>query len=311
MNWKTKSRIQRAIAALPSSVSYAAYYLLQRKFGDLKRFNPMKGLAVGVETWKHIRSLGLDPSEKTFFEIGTGWVPIVPIAYWLMGAKHTFTIDLNPYLKDELIHETIMYIIENNNKIEELLFPHIDRSRLREIAKLRTGKTISSKSVLELCHISYIAPGDAAKSDMEDESIDFHTSNAVFEHIPFDVLKGIIMEGNRITKRNGLFVHRIDYSDHYSHSDQGISTINFLHYSDSEWDRYAGNRFMYMNRLRHDDYVELFKSSGHLILIDQPRIDQCALNLLRSGEFRLSEKFRAKSNEALAVHSAWLITKQS
>ena len=51
----------------------------------------------------------------------------------------------------------------------------------------------------------------------------------------------------------------VDYSDHFSHSDQTISSINFLRYSDDEWQRYAGNRYMYMNRLRHDDVLALFR----------------------------------------------------
>jgi hypothetical protein len=30
--------------------------------------------------------------------------------------------------------------------------------------------------------------------------------------------------------------------------------------------RYAGNKYMYMNRLRHDDFLDLFKSFGQKII---------------------------------------------
>ena len=52
-----------------------------------------------------------------------------------------------------------------------------------------------------------------------------------------------------------------------------IYPINFLQYSDAKWDRYADNRYMYMNRLRHDDFLALFHSSGHKILATEPAID--------------------------------------
>jgi hypothetical protein len=197
-------------------------------------------LKAGVETWKRIQSLGNDPAKKLFFEIGTGRTPDVPIAYWLMGAKGTISIDLNPYLKGELLQESIDYIVENKDEIETLLVPFLDRQRLSELAKLRNSANITTESILDLCQITYIAPGDASKTNLEDKSIDFHTSYTVFEHIPPDVLRKIVREGNRIIGDNGLFVHRIDYSDHFSHSDKEISAINFLQYSDHEWNRYAG-----------------------------------------------------------------------
>jgi hypothetical protein len=63
-------------------------------------------------------------------------------------------------------------------------------------------------------------------------------------------------------RAGGLFVHFIDHSDHFSHSDATISPINFLKHCESDWQGYAGNRYMYMNRLRHDDMIELIRESG-------------------------------------------------
>jgi hypothetical protein len=311
VNWKKKAKIQNAISALPPAISYFLYYWVQRHFGNLKNNNPVSRLRAGGEMWKHIRSLGINPSEKMFFEVGTGVVPIMPITYWLMGAKATITIDLNPYLKDVLVQETIDYIVENKGKIGDLLFPFLDSDRLNELVKLQKNAKATTQSVFKLCQIIYIAPGNAADIDLEDECIDFYTSYAVFEHVTPNSLRKIIKEGNRITKGNGLFINRIDYSDHFSHSDKEISAINFLQYSDADWNRYAGNRYMYMNRLRHDDFLELFKSEGHRILINQPDVDTHSLDLLNSGEFPLNEKFKGKLIETLAIRGAWLVTQKS
>jgi SAM-dependent methyltransferase len=308
MHWKLKAKIQTAISLLPSSASYAVYYWIQRHFGGLRRLNPISRLTAGIEIWKRIQKQGYTPAGKVFLEVGTGRAPLVPLAYWLMGAEKTISIDLNPYLKEELVAESLYYISENREEILNLFGSLVNRKRFDELLEFCRNSQLTPSTVLDLCRVNYIAPGDAADTRLPDQSIDFHTSYTVFEHIPLKVLKRILEEGNRIIRENGLFIHRIDYSDHFSHSDQSISAINFLQYSDDEWERYAGNRYMYMNRLRHDDFISLFEFAGHRIVEAQPNIDQRLQGILRNGNLHLNERFSSKPEEVLAITGAWMIT---
>lgn len=309
MHWKLKAKIQNAVSLLPSSLSYEVYYWIQRHFGGLRRLDPGR-LATGIETWKRIQEQGYTPSGKVFLEVGTGKVPLVPLAYWLMGAKRIITIDLNPYLKEELIAESLRYISDNQGEVFSLFGSLVDKTRFDELLEFGRKSEIAASEFLDLCQMNYIAPGDAADTGLPDQSIDFHTSHAVFEHIPPSVLRKILKEGNRIIRNNGLFINLIDYSDHFSYSDKNISRMNFLQYSDDAWERYAGNRYMYMNRLRHDDFIELFESVGHRIVEASPNIDQRSLEFLRSGNLHLSERFSSKPEEVLACATAWIITQK-
>jgi hypothetical protein len=308
MHWKTKATLQNAVSRLPSESSYATYYWLQRHFGGLRRINPVARLKAGIETWKQIEKLGRDPLHKTFFEVGTGRVPMTPLAYWLMGAKGVVTIDLNPYLKAELTKECLHYIAENTEEMQALFGPLLNRDRFEALLDFRRKHVFDLKSLLDLCHIVYIAPGDAARTGLGADVIDFHTSFNVFEHIPRDVLLAILTEGNRIIGSTGLFVHRVDYSDHFSHSDPRISPINFLQYSDLQWNRYAGNRYMYMNRLRHDDFLALFESASQTILATEPTIDPASLQLLREGRLNVDKRFGGKQTEVLATTESWIVS---
>ncbi len=235
MHWKLKATIQKLVSFLPSSTSYEVYYWIQRHFGGLRRVNSSGSLLGGIETWTKIQKQGRSPSGKVFLEVGTGRVPLVPLAYWLMGAESTVTIDLNPYLKEELLEQHLWYITQNKEKILHLFGSLIDRGRFNNLLHFANKTKLSASEFLDLCRIVYIAPGDAANTNLPEQHIDFHTSYTVFEHIPPEVLVGILKEGNRIIKSNGLFVHRIDYADHFSYFDKGISAINFLQYSDYEW----------------------------------------------------------------------------
>ena len=308
MYWKTKATLQNAVSRLPSESSYATYYWLQRHFGGLRSINPMARLRAGIETWRQIEKLGHEPAGRTFFEVGTGRVPMTPLAYWLMGAKKVITIDLNPYLKTELTKECLQYIAEHVEETEAAFGAQLDRKRFDTLLYLQRQDGFRLQHLLDLCHITYIAPGDAARTGLSPASIDFHTSFNVFEHIPRDVLAAILSEGNRIISDAGLFVHRVDYSDHFSHSDTRISPINFLQYSDAQWDRYAGNRYMYMNRLRHDDFLALFEAAQHTVLATEPTVDETSLTLLREGMLGIDERFAEKTAEVLATTESWIVS---
>jgi len=202
-------------------------------------------------------------------------------------------------------------MMDSTEEIEKLFGSLLDKKRLNDLLHFyNKGTRFSMSSFLDFFRIKYIAPGNAAKTELNEQSVDFHTSYNVLEHISPKVLKGIFEEGNRIISKNGLFIHRIDYSDHFSHSDKTISAINFLQYSDSEWDKYAGNRYMYMNRLRHDDFLNIFRRAGHRILVNEPDVDQRSLELMRAGGVQFDERFKAKSEEVLSIISSWVVAQR-
>jgi len=308
MHWKTKAQIQNVVAILPASLSYAAYYWLQRNFGGLKKMDPIGPLKAGVETWRLITKFEVAPEGKVFLEVGTGRAPLTPLAYWLMGAKSIITIDQNRYMRDELITESLSYIAENTDEVQKLFEPFLNNDRLNALLDFAAKPVFSIDAFLQLTNITYIAPGDAAQTGLQPGTVDYHTSYNVLEHIPPQILRDILEEGNRVIAPDGLFVHRIDYSDHFAHSDSSISAINFIKYTDAEWNKLAGNRYMYMNRLRHDDFLGIFGDAGHSILSSEAVVDERSLALLRSGDFQVDQRFRQKSENTLSIVDSWMVT---
>jgi SAM-dependent methyltransferase len=307
MKWRVKARIQNAIASLPFG-SMAVYYAMQRTFAGLRRGlnDPVGRFRAAIRMVDWIEEAGGTISGRRFVEIGTGHMVNVPIALWLMGAGETVTVDLNRYLSEALVKESAQFIRDNTPAIRSLFGVRGNEagfdSRLRQFIEY-SG---SLDDLLTMMNIRYLSPCDATTLPLASHEMDFHVSNTVLEHIPAGTLPDILREAQRVLASGGMLVHFIDPSDHFSHSDLSITAVNFLEFSDKEWQEWAGNRFMYHNRLRSPDYVEIFQKAGVHILRRESKVDEIAVSALDNG-FRIDLAFSRMTTAELATTELCLL----
>jgi SAM-dependent methyltransferase len=308
MHWKVKATIQNLTSLLPSRMSYQTYYFMQRYFGSLRNCNPVNGLSAGVGFVRRIQQQGVSIADKTFLEVVTGHRLNIPIAFWLSGAGRTVTVDPNPYLRPELVREDIDYLLAHSDEILGL-FKNVTQDILHHrIEKVIEERPVDLAASLQMMSIDYLAPSDPVRVGLPSNSIDFHVSYTTLEHVSPEGLLELFQEGRRLLKQDGLFVHFIDMTDHFSHSDPSITSVNFLRFSETDWTRYAGNRYMYQNRLRLDDYEALLKSVGVKVIAMETTIDSTALEALRQG-LPLNDRFRKKSPQINATSGAWIVAR--
>jgi len=108
--------------------------------------------------------------------------------------------------------------------------------------------------------IEYLAPVDLRAATIGPGNIDCFYSVDTLEHIPAPDLSQVLKQARLMLKSNGCSIHMIDYSDHYARG-QELSRLNFLRFSDLEWDRF-NSPLQYVNRLRHSEYLAIFKTAG-------------------------------------------------
>ena len=232
--WKIKSLI----------FSFIDYLYLKKLLYFLQKFITKRSritLLVDSPDWKmHKDALNKYKTKNVVFEFGAG-KSLVQNLYLSNFVKKQFVVDLYPMLDLELV----------NSEREELL----------EIEKLRSRFKIKNLKDLEHYGIYYIAPYDATKIHLSDKSIDACISTNTLEHIPrFDIML-IFSELYRKLKNEGIVSLIIDYSDHYAHTDNNISLLNFLKFSDHQWKRY-NHKIHFQNRLRHYEYINIFEKIG-------------------------------------------------
>jgi hypothetical protein len=123
-------------------------------------------------------------------------------------------------------------------------------------------------------------------------------SSTTLEHLSKEELRESFKLLKKIIKKDGIISSAIDYSDHYSHTDKKINNLNFLKFSDDEWKKY-NTPMLFQNRLRHQDYREIFKYIGYKIFEIK-------------GDFgippqKVSKKFNVENEETLMVWGHYLL----
>lgn len=299
MRWQQKAKIMKILSNIP--MGGILYKFLQKKFGRLTS-DPMPNIKKQIEiaNWLHQHNIRIEG--KTFFEVGTGHNAIVPVGFFLSGAKRVVTVDLYSRLDYNIMKNSLFYLVKNRHLIEYLYSNKTNSTILNERLDLLSKYWSTPRQFIKTADIQYLAPADAANTNLLNNTIDYHISTNVLEHIPYEVLRNIFIEAKRILKDKGIAVHFIDLSDHFQHQDNSISRINFLRFSENEWSYIAGNQFAYCNRLRANDYLTLFNELRFDIVHFEKIIDENSMNKIQDG-FKVNEKFNLYSLEDICTTS--------
>lgn len=300
MHWKVKAAVQSACAALPHGTSL--YRRFQTVLGKAGRVDLSRKLTFHQNACALMIQHGFRPRGATVVEIGTGWLPLDAIGFWLGGAARVVTLDLHRQVDWHQVQQALGWMSERPDDLVARwrdVAPEVEvRERHALILKLRD----QPEEFLRQAGIEYRAPFDAAETGLPDRSVDAHFSYNVFEHVPPPVLDRLLAEGRRILKPDGVSLHYVDPSDHFAHFDRSITRVNFLRFEQAQWDRLAGNPYAYHNRLRDSDYRACFDRHGMRMLFARFDVEPRSLEALRNG-LPLASAWRGQDPEELARHN--------
>ena len=238
--WKLKSSIFGLIDLLnaPNALYFLQKYVTKRS-KRIFRISPI---------WEaHKKYLKEHSATENVFEFGTG-KNLAQNLFISDIVKHQFVVDLNPMLDFEIVNNV--------------------RRQISKIVALKSNVEINSLLELASYGIEYRAPYDASKTDIRDKSLSACISSWTLEHIPKDSITAIFSELYRTLKDDGIISAKIDYSDHYAHTDKTISLLNYLRFDENTWKRY-NHDCHYQNRLRHYDYIEIFNKCGFVVINEE------------------------------------------
>lgn len=307
-SWYLKAGIQGVLSLLPQSQRWN--YIFQRNISKGLRLKDryFEGkLSTCNQHLDHYRNYAEHPAADTIpaqvLELGSGWLPIVPIGLYLSGVNQIISVDINPLLRDELVTETLQHFLKyaGEGRLAQHL-PHLKEDRLASLeAALNAVPPQGGKAALE--QIGLITKIQDARQ-IQLSGVDLVVSNSTLEHIPGDIIEAIFRQFCGVLRPGGIMSHLIDLSDHYSHFDKKLTPYNFLQYGGSKW-RLFNNQLQYQNRLRVSDYRAIHQRAGWQILHETSQPTQTS----QIDQVHLAPEFRHYSREDLIVIESWMVSR--
>jgi hypothetical protein len=260
--WQQKALVQKTVSFLP--YPHQINFLFQRfitkgvNLTDQYLTDRLTHASRHIGVFeRHAPGRAIDAS----LELGTGWYPIIPVCLFLHGAKEVHTVDIAEHCSRARILATLKIVhgYHTSGRLESFVNVRADRwEALRHV--LHHAGQLSKDELLDNLHIKYTV-GDARRLSLADGSISLITSNNTLEHVPADILRGLLVEFRRLAATGGVMSHFIDMSDHFARLDPSITIYNYLRYSKRQW-KWIDNTIQPQNRLRISHYRALYAELG-------------------------------------------------
>lgn len=245
--------------------------------------NTVFAIADGLKQIEALRAAGVG-NHGVLLEMGSGWMPVIPLLFHLAGHERIILTDLERLMDETGIAAAKVAIGNRLDTIAPRLGLTVEAARDRLEQPFRPD---------------YRAPWNPTSS-VADEA-DILISRCVFEHVPPAALHACLREFSRIVRPGGYMCHIVDNSDHWQHIHHSRSRIEFLTWREGGLvERFARlNQYGYNNRLRHGDYLAMFRELGWNTVIERGQPDPSALRDL--GRLNLAPPFKGRDHADLAV----------
>jgi hypothetical protein len=303
--WIAKAAIQAVLSRAPGGV-----WLNDHLHGRSILALDMLAFQQGLLQLGMLARAGVSVRGEVALEIGTGWLPIIPLLLRAAGAATVYMVDTTRYLNARLV----MAVLEQLRALPASVFAvegvtDPDKMQHEMVAlHARASSGDSLDTLLTKLGLRYAAPATVRLLSLPTGSVRVFSSRAVLEHIPLPVISDIYQEMKRLLHPDGAMVHTIDHSDHWQHFDRAISRINFLTLGDRFWSL-ANSRIAYQNRARVQEHVRLVKDAGFSILELAAVPDPVVLRDVQRLE--LLPHYRAMKPEDVAVMTSHIVARPS
>jgi hypothetical protein len=290
MNHKIKSLIFKSLDILPNKIGYGIYHQLQKFLNrNSVNYKIKTNDSSFKDALKILAAADIQLKDKTIFELGSGWAPIIPYFFlYFEKASNVVTYDINEHYDTKTIAKLNAYF-KSEFKID----------------------VATEKGTYQLPkYIEYYPNKNLANSgSLSSDPVDFIFSRFVLEHIPPEELLKIHENFAQKLPKPFHILHMISPSDHRAYNDSSLSYYDFLKYSPEEWEQHH-TKFDYHNRLRLPNYLEIFEKAGfEVVSLSYDTCDAASEKYKKFKKLMLHKDFENLTEEELLAGSINVLLK--
>lgn len=301
-SWVLKAATQKILSALPAA--HALNRFFQKRvtrsldLTDDRLTAQLGRCARHLEAYVGLR--GRIPD--TVLEVGTGWLPILPLGFHLCGCREIWTVDRVPLMTAVEARRTVVRLASliRSGQLVKVLPRVIAEREERTLAVAERASGAAPEAILEPLGIRVVV-GEASGLPLGSASADLTVTNSVLEHLEEPEIEDLLRGMRRAVAPAGVASHFIDLGDHYAVFDRRIDVYNFLKFTDRTWNL-VNSRVHRQNRLRISDYRRLLTSTGWSIVEESSQRGTPA----DLGPIPLAPRFRNYALDDLLVYRSWI-----
>lgn len=111
--WILKALVQRGLGMLPAAQFWNELFQIYITCSVVDSPAAVQGKLDHCRLHlEALRAHGSNRDDFTVFDLGTGWLPVVPVGMYLSGAKEVHTCDLSPLLKPSRVMYVLQQVVE-------------------------------------------------------------------------------------------------------------------------------------------------------------------------------------------------------
>jgi SAM-dependent methyltransferase len=256
--WHFKCDAYKALSLLPKAS--AIYDIIQRHVTGSTIATDVRvrsKLSVALDYWSWLKNNNrtAQASEGVHLDIGAGWKPVIPLAFYSLGFDRQVLVDIDDVMRTDTVLRTI--------EIYERFAEADAKQRGINLQRMPNtgGLSGTTREMLRSFGIEYIAPYETSHIEALRGTVSLATCTQVLLHVEEPVLAEIFKAVYTALKPGGIFMATIHLKPLYAGLEQSINDVEHLRYSQEEWQSF-GSRLMSYTRVKAPQYRALLEAAG-------------------------------------------------
>ncbi len=259
MGWRLKSAQFKLLSALPGGnwlYKNLQEHVTRSTVASRTRINHKVGVGLDFWHWLQNTHSTRQLTAGRLLDYGSGWHPTIPLLWYALGNDRQTLADITPNMDAAKVNDAIRIFREIAS---EPAWP--GRPWLKRLPETKPVTDHQAGSVLAHLGIEYCAPyGSVLRERLGQYDVVICTQ--VMQHIPPQVLPGVLKEIHGCLKSGGLFHATIHFVGHFRDPFLRQGHYEHLRYSPATWERWINSSIMSFNRLKGPDYRQAIEQAG-------------------------------------------------
>jgi SAM-dependent methyltransferase len=257
MKWFVKCMAFQVLARIPGGQSL--YHAAQRRLTGSTRQTESRLLGKIEQTLKYWQWLEpnlppVQPAAAVHLELGSGWLPSVPITLHALGITRQYLVDISPHMTSDAVVDTA--------EIFRAVAPRAGVKFARMPVVPARGQSLAA--TLEPFGMVYAAPYDELARNIAGQ-VDFITATQMLYHLDLATLQTVCGIVHRLLKPGGCFLAQQHLRQPIDGLDSRISPFYSLRYSEWFWEKFVKSPMVWYNRLKPRDYRQVLEQAGFVL----------------------------------------------